>query len=163
MSKREPIKIRKMTAADRIKVFNLLQLIGTFTVPEIEELMAMVDTYLFDRDQQKYLIFIAEGLGNTVVGYVCFGPQLTTDGTFELYHLEALPGESQEQTRQHLFEFAESRVSSERGRLLVTQFTSRSDFDDLREFYLNNDFCEAARIPNYYGDGNHQIILNKRL
>ena len=163
MGEKAPIKIRRMTVADRIQVFNLLQLSGTHTIPEIEELMSMVDTYLFDRGQEKYLVFVANDQEGRVRGYVCFGPQPTTAGTYELYHLEGIPGCELARTRQLLFEFVESRVSGERGRLLVTQFTSRPDFDELRTFYLNNDFCEAARIKDYYGEGNHQIILNKRL
>ena len=146
-----------------MRVYNALQQIGIFSVPEIEDFMSMVDTYLFEKNQHNYFVFIAEGENDNIAGYVCCGPQPTTNGIFRLYHLAAIPGKQPDVVRKHLLQFVIRKAVSEKSRLLVTHLSSKLDFEELRHFYLQNTFSEAGRVRDYYGKGCDQIILNKRL
>ena len=57
--------------------------------------------------------------------------------------------------------FAERAISERGGRLLVIETSSRETYHPTRRFYEKLGYHEAARIAEFYGPGDHRVILVK--
>jgi len=55
----------------------------------------------------------------------------------------------------------EDLVRRERGRLILIETASQATYESTRQFYLRQDYREAARIADYYKPGDDRIIYAK--
>ncbi len=101
--------------------------------------------------------------GDTLVGYVCFGPTPATDGTYDLYWLAVDAAAQRRGVGRALVRWVEQELGVRGARLLVVETSSRADYSHTREFYARGGYTEAARVRDFYAPADDRIILTTRL
>lgn len=153
--------IRKMFPEDRAELYEILQQTDMFTFAEISVAMELIDTYLFNKEQNDYEIYVAE-LGGEVVGYTCFGQTPAAEGTFDLYWIAVAPSMQNRGIGKELLLFTEQEIVHRKGRLLVIETSSQSKYHPTQQFYLKNNYIIEARIKDFYRVGDDRLIFTKR-
>jgi ribosomal protein S18 acetylase RimI-like enzyme len=98
-----------------------------------------------------------------LMGYACFGPVPSTEGTYDLYWLAVDPAaQGKGYGRATLAEV--ERVLEARGaRMLVAETSGRPDYAATRAFYAATGYREAARVKDFYAPADDRIMLHRRL
>ncbi|MCI0514716.1 GNAT family N-acetyltransferase [candidate division KSB1 bacterium] len=154
--------IRKMFPEDRQVIYDILQQTEMFTIAEINVAMELIDTYLFNKEQQDYLIYVAESPEQEVAGYVCFGPTPAAEGTFDLYWIAVSPEVQNKGIGKQILNFVESEVKQQAGRIIIIETSSQSKYLPTQQFYLKNHYIIEARIKDFYKVGDDRLIFVKR-
>lgn len=97
------------------------------------------------------------------LGVVFFGPDLMTDGKWDLWMIAVVPDQQNRGVGGGLLSFTERRVRDAGGRLLIIETSSQQKYDRTRAFYARHGFAEVARIPDFYADGDAKVICWKHL
>ncbi len=98
-----------------------------------------------------------------LVGYACFGPTPSTDGTYDLYWLAVDPTAQGRGIGRALVRDVEEKLAGRGGRLLVVETSSRPDYESTRRFYTRSGYTEAARVRDFYAPADDRILLITRL
>jgi ribosomal protein S18 acetylase RimI-like enzyme len=101
--------------------------------------------------------------GDHLVGYACFGPTPSTDGTYDLYWLAVDPAAQGRGVGRALVRHVEGELAKRGARLLVVETSSRTDYAPTRKFYERAGYAEAARVRDFYAPADDRIILTTRL
>jgi len=105
----------------------------------------------------------AFGDDDSLVGYACFGPTPSTDGTYDLYWLAVDP-RTQGQGAGRALVGAVERILGERGaRMLVAETSGRADYAGTRSFYLATGYTVAATVRDFYAPADDRIMLHRRI
>jgi D-alanine-D-alanine ligase len=184
------IKIRWCQPQDRQVVLSFLAQTGFFRPDEIDIARELLDAALVEGPKGHYQSFVAcvrqgsgirdQGSGaedaaatdprpltpdpstsSETVGWVCFGPTPCTLGTFDIYWIGVAPAWQGRGIGRALTDFAEQVISERGGRLMVVETSSRETYLPTRRFYEALGYREAARITDFYGPGDHKVILLK--
>lgn len=155
------IKIRMMVPQDRQFIYNILQETNMFTLSEINVALELIDTYLFNKQQKDYIIYVAEDSSNEVVGYICFGATPATVGTFDIYWIAVSPSVQGKGFGKQLLFYAENQVIEHKGRLIIIETSSKEDYFPTRKFYLNNNYEIVAQIKDFYRPKDDRVIFAK--
>ena len=148
--------------ADVGQVEGILRRSGFFTADDVRIAVELMEVCLGEPGQTDYDIYSAAE-GNAVLGYVCFGPTSLTEGTFDLYWIAVDPARQNQKIGRQLMTFAEEKIRSRRGRLVIVETSSRPLYDSTRKFYLRLEYAEVARIKGYYRPGDDLVIYGKYL
>src|SRR5439155_236174 len=62
-----------------------------------------------------------------------------------------------------LLRAVEERLTTDNGRLIVVETSSRADYASTRAFYERRGYTQAARLPGYYAPGDDLVIYLKDL
>lgn len=153
--------LRPATPADTPALVALAAGTGVFKPHEIEALTEVLDDYhAANRGFGHQAHAWDEGGGP--VGFVYFAPAAMTDRTWELWWIAV------DRTRQRgglgrkLLEAVEREVNRVGGRLLLIETSSLPHYDPTRRFYLKHGYVMAARVPDFYADGDDKVIYSKR-
>ena len=157
------VKIRKMITQDRDVIFDIISKTDMFTQAEIDVAMELIDIFLTKKEQQDYLIYVAENKGKEVVGYVCYGPTPATEGTFDLYWIAVSPTMQGKGIGKELLSFTENYVLRQKGRLIIIETSSQLKYQPTQQFYIKNKYIIEARIKDFYRRGDDRLIFVKRL
>ncbi|MEJ2536422.1 MAG: GNAT family N-acetyltransferase [Calditrichia bacterium] len=157
------VKIRKMIPQDRGKIYEILQQTHMFTMGEISVAMELIDTYLFNKEQNDYHIYIATENKDDLAGYVCFGPTPAAEGTFDLYWIAVAPALQNKGFGKILLQYVESEIYRKGGRLIIIETSSQTKYNPTQQFYLNNQYHLEARIKDFYRPGDDKLIFTKNL
>jgi ribosomal protein S18 acetylase RimI-like enzyme len=157
------VKIRKMIAQDRDVIFDIITKTNMFTQAEIDVAMELIDIFLTKKEQQDYLVYVAENKGKEVVGYVCYGSTPATEGTFDLYWIAVSPTMQGKGIGKELLSFTENYVLRQKGRLIIIETSSQSKYQPTQQFYIRNKYIIEARIKDFYRRGDDRLIFVKRL
>jgi D-alanine-D-alanine ligase len=155
-----PIEIRRCRPEDRQAVLSFLAETGFFRPDEIEVAREVFDAALADGPGEDYQSFVAQVKQETV-GWVCFGPTPCTLGTYDIYWVGVAPAWQGRGIGRALTVFAEQAISDRGGRLSVVETSSREAYRPTRRFYEALGYREAGRITEFYGPGDHRVILVK--
>ena len=147
---------------ERPAIERVLRGCGVFSEEEIVVALEVLDVYLYRLNQQDYQVFTAKR-GGAVAGYVCFGRNTMTDGTFELYWIAVDPAQHRHGVGRSLMTLAEYEITRQNGRLISVETSSRADYHATRKFYHDLAYRQAAVVPDYYAEGDSKIILTKKL
>jgi ribosomal protein S18 acetylase RimI-like enzyme len=153
--------VRPMKKSDKPAVMDILRRTNMFTPAEIDVAEEQIDI-VFDQPQQKdYNELVVEDASGRVAGWMSWGPSPMTEGTYDLYWIAVDPAAQGQGLGKTLVRWLEDRVRRERGRLILIETASQTDYEPTRQFYLKQDFREAARIRDYYRPGDDRIIYAK--
>jgi ribosomal protein S18 acetylase RimI-like enzyme len=147
--------------SDRPLIEGILRSTGLFKDFEIQVALEILDVYLYQDGQEDYRFYMASTDG-TVDGFVCFGPNAVTEGTFELYWIAVDPLSQRKGVGRSLMERAEREVVDQGGRMMAVETSSRKDYGPTRSFYRRVGYGEEARVADYYAPGDAKIIFVKR-
>lgn len=101
--------------------------------------------------------------GDQLLGYACFGPTPSTDGTWDLYWLAVHPAAQGRGAGRALVREVEQLLVARQARLLAVETSSRESYAHSREFYARCGYTEAARVRDFYAPADDRIILTTRL
>jgi ribosomal protein S18 acetylase RimI-like enzyme len=151
-----------MRAEDRADVATIVREAGNFSQAEISCAMELVDIYLCNSDQKDYHVVVATGPDGRVCGYACWGPTPLTRGAFDLYWIATHPDVRGSGLGSRLLADVESRVSEQKGRLLVIETSSKESYGNTVGFYRRSGYEEASRIRDFYDVGDDKLVFVKR-
>jgi ribosomal protein S18 acetylase RimI-like enzyme len=143
-------------------VLSFLAETGFFRPDEIDIAREVLDAALAEGPQGHYQSFVACTGGETV-GWICYGPTPCTLGTFDIYWIGVASAWQGHGIGRALTAFAEHAIAQRGGRLLVIETSSRETYRPTRCFYEALGYHEAGRIAEFYGPGDHRVILTKSL
>jgi GNAT superfamily N-acetyltransferase len=150
-----------MKKSDKPAVMDILRRSGMFNPEETAVAEEQIDI-VFDQPQQKdYHEVILEEDDGRVAGWMSWGPTPMTEGTYDLYWIAVDPDRQGRGLGKVLVGWLEDLVRRERGRLILIETASQATYESTRQFYLRQDYREAARIADYYKPGDDRIIYAK--
>ena len=114
-------------------------------------------------DETDYEFLGAFDTDDRLLGYACFGPTPSTDGTYDLYWLAVHPAAQGRGAGRALVREVQQLLAARGARLLVTETSSRDSYARTREFYARCGYTEAARVRDFYAPADDRIILTTRL
>lgn len=161
-AQRPDVTVTPTREQERPAIESLLRRCGVFREEEVVVALEVLDVYLYRLNQQDYQVFTASRAG-AVAGFVIFGPNTMTDGTFELYWIAVDPEHHRHGAGRSLMALAEYEIARQGGRLISVETSSRDDYHATRKFYHGLGYRQAAAVADYYADGDAKVILTKRI
>ena len=156
------MKIRSIKPSDREAIRELLVSTRAFQAHELAVAMELIDTALTKPDQQDYLPYVLEQNG-TILAYTCFGKNPMTRFTFDLYWIATHAERMRRGYGREMFVFVEQEIKRRGGRLLVIETSSKERYQGAHHFYVKIGCEFAARLPDFYDEGDDRLIYFKRL
>jgi ribosomal protein S18 acetylase RimI-like enzyme len=165
-----------LRATDRSRVHEILVATGAFADEEMVVALELFDavehaerttgvggrTFASVADTDYEFVGARDDDG-TLLGYACYGPTPSTEGTFDLYWLAVHSNAQGRGAGRRLIEFVEQQLEARGARMLVAETSSRADYVRTREFYQRAGFAEAARVRDFYAPADDRIIYTTRL
>ncbi len=149
---------------DRNRVFEILQSSGYFYPYEIDIGMEVVDEYLKKGEESGYsFIGSLEGDSKILSGFICFGKTPCTDNRYDIYWIAVDNEKRGKGLGKLLMKAAEKAITSDGGKLLFVETSSRSRYRDTRNFYESCNFSIHAVVRDFYSDGDSKIVYSKKL
>ena len=154
--------IRPLTSGDRDRVQALLLDTGAFQPHEMDVAMELVDIVLTKPGQQDYRACVLDQDG-AIVAYACFGQNPMTRYTYDLYWIATRTGRTRRGHGREIYEFVENEIRQRGGRQVMIETSSKSAYEGSQVFYQKIGCSLAARLPNFYDEGDDLLIYWKRL
>lgn len=156
--------IRPGTLADTETVIRLGIETGMFAPDAVDGLRGILLGFHTGASSPGHELHLAvEADDGRAVGVVFFGPDLMTDGKWDLWMIAVAPAHQGRGVGSELLKFSERRVRDADGRLLIIETSSQRKYDGTRAFYARHGFVEVARIPDFYADDDAKVICWKHL
>ncbi len=152
--------LRPVGRAQRARLEALTAATGLFRPEEVAIAGELLDESLAGEDDYR---FVGAYVGDELVGFACWGPTPTTEGTWDLYWIVVDPARQDQGIGTALVEEVEARLTAHGARLVVTETSSRADYASTRAFYERRGYTRAATIPEYYAPGDDLVIYLKDL
>ena len=153
--------IRPMRPQDKGPVLDLVRATGMFTPAEMLVAEELIDIYLGVPGQEDYHVVVAEDDGGAVAGYLTWGPTPLAEDAYDLYWMAVAPAEQGKGRGKALVRWLEDEVRGQNGRMIVIETSSQPRYHPTRQFYVNLDYKEVARIPDFYKPGDDRVIYAK--
>jgi GNAT superfamily N-acetyltransferase len=153
--------IRPMELRDKEPVMGLIRATGFFMPAEVDVAEELIDIYLEDPEQKDYLIVVVENDQKDAVGYLTWGPTPLAEDAYDLYWMAVAPSEQGKGRGKVLVRWLEDEVRRRDGRMIIIETSSQPKYHGTRQFYIDLDYKEVARIPDYYRAGDDRVIYAK--
>lgn len=153
--------IRRLKQDDVPCLSNLLKRIDSFTEQEHDVAMELIEIAANNPLQSDYHVFVYENDNQKVVGYHCTGQRPLTDGVYDLYWIASDPESGIKGVGQSLIKHAEDFVSSNKGRWLLAETSSKESYLGTQKFYMRNGFSIIAEIKDFYSVGDDLLVFGK--
>ena len=153
---------RRIEAGDREEIHQLLLGTGAFQPHEIDVALELIDIALTKPEQSDYhpYVLIADG---RIVAYACFGRNPMTRSTYDLYWIATRAADMRQGYGRILYARVEEEIRRQGGRLLIIETSSKEKYRGTHDFYGRIGCALAARIPDFYDEGDDLLIYSKRL
>jgi GNAT superfamily N-acetyltransferase len=150
-----------MRAEDKKSVMGLIRATGMFTAAEEDVAEELIDIYLGRPGQKDYDVVVTEDESGETTGYMTWGPTPLADDAYDLYWMAVTPASQGKGIGLELVRWLEDKVRKRSGRMIVIETSSQPKYEPTRRFYLNRDYKEVARVPDFYRPGDDRIIYAK--
>jgi D-alanine-D-alanine ligase len=157
-----PYTIRWSVPEDRAPILKAIVDTGLFRSNEVAIATEVLDDALAHGKNGHYQSYTLLS-GTRPVGWVCFGPTPCTLGTYDVYWIVVAPDVQGKGLGRRLMADAEKRILERGGRLVVVETSGRSIYQATIGFYLRNRYVEAARVKDFYAEGDDRVVLTKKL
>lgn len=154
--------IRKVQAADRPSIADLIEAAGNLTGEERLCAVELLDIYLNDPLQKDYFFLAASDDRGLLAGYICYGPTPLTEGVYDMYWIIVDAHRRREGVGDRLLAGAEAALNGLGARMLVAETSGLVSYEPARRFYAKNGFTQDSRIRDFYKPGDDKIIYVKR-
>jgi ribosomal protein S18 acetylase RimI-like enzyme len=155
--------IRPMRPQDKEPVLAIIRTTEMFTPGEVEVAEELIDAYLDEPEQQDYRIVVVEDDRHGIAGYMTWGPTPLAQDVYDLYWMAVSPAAQGRGHGKALVRWLEDEVRRLKGRMIIIETSSQPRYHPTRQFYINLDYREVARIPDYYKPGDDRVIYTKYL
>jgi ribosomal protein S18 acetylase RimI-like enzyme len=170
------IRVASLEPRHRPRIESIVRATGVFSEDEVAVALELFDSVFGDRlpapgnsaenrpptAERPDYEFIGAFLGDEPVGYACFGATPGTDRTWDLYWIAVHPDAQRTGAGAALMSEVERRLDERRARLLVIETSSRDDYAPTRRFYQKRGYMEAARLRDFYDQGDDRVVLTRR-
>lgn len=153
--------IRPMAPRDKADVLGLVRATGFFTEAEVAVAEELIDIYLGQPDQKDYGVVVVEGEDGGAAGYMTWGPTPLAEGAYDLYWMAVSPSEQGKGRGKELVRWLEDEVRKRDGRVIIIETSSQPKYHGTRRFYIDLDYKEVARVPDFYRAGDDRVIYAK--
>jgi len=172
MTARARPRLRDLTSADSSRVLEITAATSVFREEELEIAAEVFrDSVIAPGpsggaagtgvEVRPYYALGAE-LEGRLVGWICWGQTPCTAGTWDLYWLAVDPSAQGAGVGSALVREMESRLTGQ-ARLISVDTSGRPDYAPTRGFYEAVGYHAVARVPDFYGPGDDQVIFTKAL
>jgi ribosomal protein S18 acetylase RimI-like enzyme len=151
------LTIAPLSSAHRSQIEEIVAATGVFSREEVG-----VAIEVFDERGADYE-FIGAFEGDDLLGYACFGPTPSTQGTYDLYWIAVHPAAQRSGAGAALMAEVERQLNERGARMVVVETSSRDDYAPTRSFYHKRGYSEAARLRGFYAPGDDRVVLTKRV
>lgn len=152
-----------MEPEDIVRLKNVLLSTEVFTYKEIKVALELILERLTRGDNSCYYFLIAEKLKHQVLGYTCFGPIACAPGRFDVYWIAVHAGYQYSGIGKLLLKKSEQTMLSLGARRVFIETSSRKQYNNARQFYLDNGYTIAAEVERFYSDNDNKIIFVKSI
>jgi ribosomal protein S18 acetylase RimI-like enzyme len=155
--------LRPTTPEDTPALLAMAEETGVFQPHEVEGFGEVLDDY---HDGEQYNGHLARTWveDGAVAGFVYYAPaDLTDGGTWDLWWIIVAKARQGRGLGTRLLELVEQDVRHEGARQLLIETSSLPHYDPTQRFYLKHGYRVAARIPDYYAEGDDLVIFSKRI
>jgi ribosomal protein S18 acetylase RimI-like enzyme len=153
--------IRRVRPTDIPKLRRMLLEGNVFNKGDRKDILKSVKYYLHEPDGDELLTYVFES-GGKVAGFASFGKDLG-DKTYEIYAVSVSPRHQNKGIASTLIRFAESYLKKRDCRVIFIHTSSTKPYLPARMLYLKNGYKKIATVRDYFEDGDHMIVLQKRL
>ncbi len=150
-----------MRAEDKKAVMGLIRATGMFTAAEETVAEELIDIYLERPDQKDYEVVVMEDGNGRTPGYMTWGPTPLAEDAYDLYWMAVSPADQGKGYGKDLVRWLEEKVRKRNGRMIIIETSSQPKYEPTRRFYLNREYKEVARVPDFYRSGDDRIIYAK--
>ncbi len=150
-----------MRAEDKKAVMGLIRATGMFTAAEETVAEELIDIYLERPDQKDYEVVVMENGSGRTPGYMTWGPTPLAEDAYDLYWMAVSPADQGKGYGKDLVRWLEEKVRKRNGRMIIIETSSQPKYEPTRRFYLNREYKEVARVPDFYRPGDDRIIYAK--
>lgn len=136
---------------------------GVFSPQEIAIAGELVEAALSGRDPGYCFLFCRDTASGVPLAYTCYGEIPLTDRRYDLYWIAVDPAWRGHGMAQRLLAETERRILAVTGGAawLYAETSGTQPYAPARAFYLRHGFEEAARLTDFYRDGDDKIIFRK--
>jgi len=152
----------KVRPADTEGISTVLKSAGNFFTFEIEIAVELLDDFALNGRKSPYQFVFAD-IGKELAGFVCYGEIPLTEKRYDIYWIAVSKDVQNKGIGKVLLKDAEKRIMSRKGKYLFIETSSRPDYEDTHIFYERCGYHCAARIPDFYRDGDDKMIFMKKL
>jgi D-alanine-D-alanine ligase-like ATP-grasp enzyme/GNAT superfamily N-acetyltransferase len=151
-----------VTAADRDEIERLVRGTGFFSEAEVGIALELIDAFVGEGAKSGYRFLVHERDGE-IAGFSCFGPIPGTASSYDLYWIAVHRRHQRKGLGEAILAATEARIRALGGTRVYAETSGRELYHPTRSFYLGNGYTQAARIENYYGPSDDQVIYGKVL
>ena len=155
------IKIRISKAHDRGKIYELIQRDDQYRAGEIEQILHLIDTFLFESDQKLYSVIIAENGNREILGFAIYGPDPASVGTYIVYKIMKFSSAHHEKVVPALLDYIEQEVKKTNGRIIVVEISSDVRWEPHYLMLQKNNYKLSSRILDFYNKNEDKLVLSK--
>ena len=154
--------IRPTEPGDSPALIEIARGTGVFKPFEIVALGEVFDDYYAFERQHGHQSILIEAEGRPQ-GFAYYAPAAMTDRAWYLYWIAVESGTQAKGLGSALLHRAEDEIRALQGRLFLIETSSLPHYDLTRRFYLKQGYEQAARIKDFYADGDDLVVFSKRL
>lgn len=153
---------RSITRADRETVGAITASSGFFSIAEVATALEVCDDAL-NNPQTAYHFLLAEA-ADEVVGYACWGKDVLTDASYELFWIAVRADQRSKGIGAMLLEAVEEEIfHADPGARLYVETAGREQYVPTRAFYEHHGYQVVATLGDYYSMGDAKVIYAKKL
>lgn len=135
---------------------------GFFKQLEVEALQEVFADY-FASNRSLGHRCVTLRVGGLPLGFAYFAPAALTTGTWHLWWIAVARQHQRSGWGGLLLQHVEEAIRAAAGRHLLIETSSTGVYTPTRQFYLRHGYTLAARIPDYYSEGDDLLIFRKIL
>jgi|GEM_PF-5412988 len=134
------------------------QVFGDVDVKGITKMMA---NYLENPDGDELRTFVCSIKGE-ISGFVVLGKDMGED-TWEIFVISVSPKYQGNGLGKRMIRYAEDHIRHKGGRIIFISTSTAKDYGPARRLYRRCGYTQTAKLRDFFYDGDHRIILQKRL
>lgn len=143
-------------------MIRILQNTPEFLPFEVVVAEELIDAYVESAHESGYHIMVAE-TDNKIAGYICYGQTALTQNTWDIYWIAVDRSLQGKGIGRALMQDTEKRIKVLGGGLVVVETSSKPNYNKTRQFYVDLKYTEIARVPEFYGPNDDEVIYIKRV
>ena len=155
-------RLRHLSASDRGRIEEITRAVGLFREDEIPVALEVFDEAVRAGPRAEPYAALGADVEGRLAGWICWGPTPCTLGTYDLYWMAVDPGLQGAGIGTALLLEMEHRLAG-LARLIIVETAGRADYAGTRGFYEAKGYRPTARIPDFYGPGDDQVVFVKRV
>ena len=150
------------TEADGPLIEDITVRADAFGEEEIEAIGALWEDYLSLGAEDSGYNFLVDQDGDTIRGFVCYGPRHLTDGVHDLYYIVVDPDHRRQGFGRRLLTAGEREAQMAGARMMIGEVPGRAGSEPIRELCRGAGYQAEATIKDFYSQGEDLMVFVKR-